>query len=197
MITRNRTTSTKFVIGAAGLRPLAGQSIYIGVGAQYYIGASSSPKHVVISRLAGDFVYYRTSPYTTDIQCPRDIFRDLAQRGCNTWLDNYEKCKHPLSHIIRKVLDGEAVDPVKPEDLQRVFALIRPTAPMPDAWHQFEAQFSDAIGGDISADCDGAFEVWCDRGKLAKLPAVLAGSSFEYTGFREVHARLPQGSKSK
>ena len=186
MIARSRTTSTKCVIGASGLRPLAGHNIYIGVGSQYYIGASSSPKHVVITHLVGDNVYYRNSPYTTDIQCPRDIFCDLAECGCKTWLSFYGKLDHPLAGTIRNVLAGQAVEAVNPIDLQRVFALVRPISPMSDAWHEFEAKFAGAIGGDISAESDGVFEVWCDRGALAQLPSLLAGSSFEYTGFREV-----------
>ena len=192
MKARTRTTSTKFVIGASGPRPIGGHNIYIGTGAQYYVGASSSPSHVVITRLTSYAVYYRQSPYETDIYSSLDSFRDLAERGCKTWLASHAKYDTPLVHTIRKVLDGQAPEPVNAEDLQRVFAIIRPTAELPDAWHQFEEQFSELIGGDISAECDGGFEVWCDRGDLSKLPGILAGSSFEYSGFREVNHRYTE-----
>ncbi len=186
MIARNRRTSTELVIAASGLRPVGGQKLYITVGAQCFLGASSSPRHVVITRLTSDAVYYRQSPYKTDIYSRLDSFRDLAERGCKTWLATRGEYDIPLVHLIRQVLNGEQVNPVNPEDLQRVYALVRPRTTLPDAWHQFEAQFADAIGGDISGECDGVFEVWCDRGNLAKLPSILAGSTFEYVGFREV-----------
>lgn len=127
------------VIGPGGLRRPEGTGITLQVGAAYWLGASSSPKMVILTKVTDDMVSYKNYPFTGgEIRLERWIAADLLYRGTTTYLRNAgphiePELKRSLEALLRggkgrkEDIDGYArmvmvltpADDMKGEDLWR------------------------------------------------------------------------------
>lgn len=74
-------------------------------GMEVFMGASSSPTFITITKVDDDTIYYRTEhdPETRAIQ--RWIGEDLIAKGTNTWLDSgYPKHFPDLAVKLRRLV---------------------------------------------------------------------------------------------
>jgi len=75
-----------FMIGGGGLRPIMTNIIPLEVGGTYYLGASSSPKQIIITKLDNATITYRTYPFGEDFRIERVAGEDLIRTGLVTRL---------------------------------------------------------------------------------------------------------------
>lgn len=132
----------RFVIGSEGLKPPK-SGVTLQANCEYYLGASSSPSHIIVTKVGDEFIEYVQGPtYKETRRMERWIAEDLIIKGTETWLDTWGKTPYPwvkdAARNFRAVLSGGKGKPVKVED-----------------FHQVRATVEAADGGD-------AFKLWRD-----------------------------------
>ena len=106
-------------ITSAGLKPLR-KGILIQKNVAYYMGASSSPKHIVVTNVTDKMIEYKAYPYYKTLRIQRDIGEDLIYEGVNTWLKTYGGSRPREAARFKKLMDGKKVKPIDPTDFQAI-----------------------------------------------------------------------------
>lgn len=75
--------------GVISLEPLE-KGIFLQPNTVYYMGASSSPDMMIVSKVDETHIEYYRYPYETSLRMERDIAEDLITRGCRRWMENYK-----------------------------------------------------------------------------------------------------------
>ena len=163
-------------------------TVEIVAGGRYWIGASTSPKFVIVTRREGPFVWYVQHPYKDEIREQVSIFRILATSGCEMELKNMSRPEadwfvgkpqwaHEREAYLRKVLAGELPEPVNYEDFQRVYVYFRASEEISvnDAWDKLEA----ALRYSVCGQAHRTLEISTDR-KMARdlMAEKVAGFTF-------------------
>ncbi len=154
-----------FNIGADGLTPI-NTNIRIQANTPYYIGASSSPSRIIVTRVEGDNFWYRTYPYNGRELLGDAICRSLVRRGTVTRVANIKDyLRRHLAHgeddelrdeylteieAFEKLLAGEPAPELveDPEGLKYGHALLTAGEgphPRGDAW--YSAEHYGGVGG--------------------------------------------------
>jgi len=120
--------SERFVIGSQGLqKPKSG--VTLQANCEYYLGASSSPSHIIVTKVGDEYIEYVQGPtYKEKRRMERWIAEDLIIKGTETWLDQWGKQPYPwvkeAVKNFRAVLSGGKGKTVKPEDFYQVRATV-------------------------------------------------------------------------
>lgn len=119
---------TVYNIGTGGLTPVR-SDIMLQANTEYFMGASSSPSHIVVTRYDNDRIWYLQYPYTKEHVISRPIGLDLMIKGCNTWLNTYSKYQPKLAQSIKNLLAGKKGDTVDIKDFKVIRIVAIPSDP--------------------------------------------------------------------
>lgn len=169
----------RFVIGAGGLQTPGGGKVSILPNREYYLGASSSPKHIVVTKVSDDRVTYRAYPYEKDHFIEKWIAADLIEKGTTTALSRRGKWMDPAEkRSYEDLLKGGKGRKVNLKDFERVVVLVGKGKghESKDLWR--DAEMYGGVGGlagpsgDFSDKAhDYRYEISTDRKTLKKLKA--------------------------
>jgi len=152
---------TIYSIGSGGLKPCKKLSLHENI--ECYMGDSDSPKHIVITRVTEDRVYFtqRYSDYREERFESRPIIDDLIKNGTTTWLEGYGPKHFPeLAESLKRLLDGGEPDKVDPKDFEFVTAAMAPAEG--DEHAVWRAAKSYGVMHGYNED-EGYFSVRCSR----------------------------------
>jgi len=136
---------TMYAIGSGGLRKLGGMTIF--PNQVYFMGASSSPSGIFVTRVTDDAVTYKQLySMGKEQRIQRPIADDLVRQGTETWLKSgYQKYQPERARKLKALLAGKKQPPEKEEDYVRwrveVKAVNPPTGKMTretDPWYRAE-----------------------------------------------------------
>lgn len=109
-----------FLIGQGGLEKLKTGKIRIQPNTFYYMGASSSPERILVTKVSERSIDYQMSPYSgKQRSIGRSIGEDLIFKGVTTWMKlGYNEYPWGRKEKIKfeKLLAGKSVKPIKPKD---------------------------------------------------------------------------------
>jgi len=165
-----------FAIEPGGLRRLGGAKVTILPNREYYLGASSSPDHIIVTRVDKDTIYYKAHPYKTETRIQMDIGKDLIVKGSETWLKGpYPQYQRELASSLKDLLSGGTGKQIDPKDFERVLVRVRPTeAPKSksradDPWYAAE-EYGGVGGYDHKDSPTGMdYDISTSRGSLKKI----------------------------
>lgn len=96
-----------YSIGGSGLVEVK-DKILILPNSEYYLGASSSPTHIIVVSVNNNVITYRSSPYDRDQRIETWIGKDLITKGTEIWLKSgYAKYSKDTSKTLRANLQGK------------------------------------------------------------------------------------------
>ena len=100
--------------------PVSGSDkFYLAPNQRYFLGASSDPQLIIVTRVSDDKVYYYSFPWKKEQALRKDIAVDLMVTGNQTWLSNPKSKKDPdLRASISAVMKGQPGEKVSLEDFQ-------------------------------------------------------------------------------
>ena len=136
---------TMYAIGSGGLRRLGGMTVF--PNQVYYMGASSSPDGIFVTRVTDDTVTYKQLySMGKEQRIQRPIADDLIRQGTETWLKSgYSKYHPERARKFKALLAGKKQPPEKEEDYVRwevdAVATNPPTGKMTretDPWYRAE-----------------------------------------------------------
>lgn len=179
-----------FMITGSGLRPIFTGIIPLEVKGKYWLGASSSPKFVIITKIEKDRFFYRAYPFDKDIGIERDAGEDLIKTGLSNRLKLIENSS--VNHLFEKDIkniklllesDDDGVDKLDFRDLQPVEVEVDlkkpPTNQEEDSELWFHAESFGGVGGIGFTDSSGkrieddnrtkGYSIVTTRGQLNKI----------------------------
>jgi len=117
-----------FAIEPGGLRRLGAGKLQLRPGTECFMGASSSPDHIVVVKADDKWIEYTSYllGYKKTRRIQRSIGEDLISQGCQNWLKTARYNKVLISKV-KDLLAGKKVKPVKVEDFQPVIIVAEPT----------------------------------------------------------------------
>jgi len=150
-----------------GFEPLK-SGIRIQKNTEYYMGASTSPKHIIVTDVNDRFITYMTYPYKKKLRIDRKIGEDLIIQGVRTWIKTYGS-RYPKDVAnFKKLLAGKKGKTVNPKDFQTVDVVAKVVgkhASDPEAlWR--EAERYGGVGFNMK---DKVFKISTTRGTLQRL----------------------------
>jgi len=75
-------------IGAGGLKPID-TTIFLAPNSSYYLGASTTPHHIVVTAVSDSQITYCQYPYTTSQRIETEIGKDLIAQGTSRYMKTY------------------------------------------------------------------------------------------------------------
>lgn len=118
-----------YAIGSRVLRKLGSSKVAPLAWHAYYLGASSSPKRILVTRTTLERFWYKVFPYQdNEIAIERDIGCDLIEQGTRTRLAGIEALGDPSDErleLLRGVLVGGPGTPDEPERWIPMTATVR------------------------------------------------------------------------
>jgi hypothetical protein len=101
----------RFAITGSGLKKPGRIAVF--PNHEYYIGASTSPEHIVVTKVTDDTIHYRKYPYDRELRVERWIGEDLIAQGTATWLrSGYVKYQPERAKRLRAVMAGKKTQTV-------------------------------------------------------------------------------------
>jgi len=146
-----------YAITGSGMRPL--QSINLQPNQFVYMGASSSPDGIFITKIDDKYISYIKYPYgTKEYKIETKIGMDLINTGINTWLDSGYTRYHPeAAKKLQAILDGKKVKPDDIKDYRYVEVEVLPTDKIikaadkfhrkGDVWGYIESKLQISVSG--------------------------------------------------
>jgi hypothetical protein len=102
-----------------GLVKTQGSEIQIVPGGAYHLGASSSPDHIIVTKVTPERFWYRSYPYKKDQVIETWIGKDLIKSGMENWLKSGYPQHHPKrAKAYKQALAGGKPYMQKLEDYQ-------------------------------------------------------------------------------
>lgn len=157
-------TAGPMVIGPRGLQKPRTE-ITLQEGAAYWLGASSSPKMVILTDVTDDRVKYKTYPFTgSAMTLERWIAADLLTRGTETHLKQYAAHMDPdLKRSLESLLRGSKG---RKEDIEGYRPVTMTLAPADDQkgndlW--YAAEEYGGVGGLQQDDGSYLYEVNAEK----------------------------------
>jgi len=170
-------------ITGSGVRGLNGVSMALKPNMFVYMGASSSPDGIFITKIDDKYISYLNYPYgKKEFKIETAIGRELIHSGTNTWLNSGYTRYHPdTAKKLQAILDGKSVKEDDVKDYRYVEAKVSPTEAMikaadkeygGDVWRYIENKLQIGVSGatikePIEYDLSGVVE--SDIPKLKKL----------------------------
>ena len=131
--------SILYRIGDKGLSPAETGKILIQPNVEYYFGASSSPSHIIVTKVDNKFIYYYKYPFYKENRIEREIGEDLIINGVSFWLKSYGPDYPKEAEKFKKLMKGEKVPTVDYKDLQSVTIIVKISDPKKtdkDLWEE-------------------------------------------------------------
>ncbi len=157
----NRLAGGGYVIGPRGLVKPQGAGITLEEGVGYYLGASTSPKFIVLTHVGDDKVKYKIHPFQgADIGIERWIAADLIASGSKTALQMYGAHMNPdMRSSLESVLKGGHGKKLHLADYKPVTMTVTnsPESAGVDLWRAAEE-----YGGVAGKEVDGAYHYIID-----------------------------------
>lgn len=179
-------------ITSMGLKPIDTAGLFVGEGQNYWYGHSSSPDHVIVTRIektdnwrvnGGAWVYFRKWPYHHERKEKLALFKWCAKKGSATKLESLkayaEQGENEAALFAATIADLAAVLSGKPgivtdwRDLELVKLRILYTGKM-DGWREFERTWPNSISGQDNSGANPVLELYTDR-KEARAMLVWCG----------------------
>lgn len=130
-----------FVIGAGGLSPVETGKMTMMPGVMYPMGASSSPKMILMTKVDDKFLHYKDYPWTKgtkEMRIDRRVGEHLILQGTKTWLSGpYPKYQPDRAKSLRSMLGGGKGKKENVADFEQVTMLVKPVA-SGDLWRAAE-----------------------------------------------------------
>jgi len=157
-----------YSIGSTGLRKLGGSKVAIVKDRMYWLGASSSPNMIIVTRVGDDQFWYKTYPFTgREVGITNDIGKDLIEKGSRTHLKMYGKhMDRAEKKSIEDLLQGGKGKKVDIRDFEpvRITAVAAKGHEDEDLWRAAERY--GGVGGRDLPDGRMAYEINSDRKAL-------------------------------
>lgn len=148
-----KAPSGPMVIGPKGLQQPGGTSLTFQEGAAYWMGASTSPKMVIVTDVTDDRVKFKSYPFTGSPQVlERWIAADLFSKGTERYLQMYGAHMDPgLKHSLESLLRGGKGRKEDMDDYRPVTMTLAPADGMEgDLW--YAAEEYGGVGGQHQDD---------------------------------------------
>lgn len=127
-----------YVVGPEGLEePRKG--ITLQPNTIYWIGASSTPSMVLVTKVTDDSIEYMDPYNKQKRKIQRWIGEDLITKGSSRWLSTYAKYQPEFAKSIRSMLNGGKGKIEKLSDWDRVRITVKSKDPSKDLWREAEA----------------------------------------------------------
>lgn len=108
-------------LGTTGLRRLEPTGIHLEPNTIYYLGASSSPDLIMVTKVTDDLIFYKIHPFQgKELRIRRIIGEDLIRQGTETWLSYYARYQPERAKAMRNVLAGKPGEKINPKDYKPV-----------------------------------------------------------------------------
>lgn len=137
-------TEGGFVVGASGLEKPS--KIAIFPNSIYFLGASSTPDHILVTKVDDKWIYYMRTYNLVSTRIERWIGEDLINKGTNTWLKTYGSHFPSLAKSLNANLNGKKGSEngkAKPKDYEKWDAIVVPAkedkSSRNDYWRDLEA----------------------------------------------------------
>lgn len=179
-----RVAGPMYSIGPGGLSPTQGKEMKLKPGIIAWLGASSSPDQIIITKIDDKMITFRRYPYSKDQRIDRRIGEDLIAKGTKTWLQHYGSHWPDEAKRAKDLLAGKDVKPVNVAKYikakEPIKVLVRPIegadyskgnhpARGNDPWYILE-QFGNVGGLQSKESPTGEdYEVDTDRERLEEL----------------------------
>jgi len=137
-----------YSIGGGGLEPLQ-TNILLQPNTEYYMGASSSPDHIIITKVDDRRIFFYRYPYVKEQMISRNIGTDLIVRGCKTFIKLYKNVRPKQVKNIELLLAGKRGKTVNLNDFKRVRIVAIPADPnvkSGELWRKAEYYGSVGMG---------------------------------------------------
>lgn len=123
----------RYAVEPGGLRGLETGTFYLAPMSEYWLGVSTSPKHIIVTKVDDRMVrYVSTDAPDKEVRVDRDIAEDLIYRGTRTQLAKMRRHMSPgLVRTLENNLDGIAGPlngKARPSDWVRYQVDVRPAA---------------------------------------------------------------------
>jgi len=163
----------QFVIGPSGLEK-PDDSIFLQPDTLYYLGASSDPKQVIVTKVDDDVIEYLDLPWgekPKKRRMERWIAADLISKGSRTWAKTYARYQPDLAKNLQRMLAGKPGKKINVNkflrDRERVTVVVSPAKAGEDCWYVAEEYGN--VAGLIQDDGSMWCEVDTDMGRLDKM----------------------------
>ncbi|MFA4971343.1 MAG: hypothetical protein WC683_01935 [bacterium] len=146
----NAMDEMRGVIGDRGIEQPK-NTIELQPNTEYFLGASSSPTHIIVTKVGKDRIEYVQGPdYKRPVQMERWIAQDLISRGVENWSKRYGGASYPWAKKLERNFEalrkGRKADTVKVADFYPVQVTVEPVGMTRDeAWS--EAERYGNVGG--------------------------------------------------
>jgi len=171
LVRRYKEALGPMVIGPRGLQKPGGTDLALQEGAAYWIGASSSPKMVIVTDVNDKLVKYKLYPFTGGaLTMERWIFADLAAKGSEQHLKQYGSHMDPgLKHSLEALLRGGKG---RKEDIEGYRPVTMTLAPADgqagnDLWYAAEEYGN--VGGQHQDDGSMLYVVDCEKREVEQV----------------------------
>ena len=123
---------TMYTMGAGGLQAIETGVIHLQPNSVYYMGASSSPDQIIVTKVDDNYIEYIKPIYNNSkkMKIERPSGESLILDGSNTWLKTYGRFPEnkKIADTLRKNLDGKKGPnngKVKPSEYDRYVLTIK------------------------------------------------------------------------
>lgn len=163
----------RFVIGAGGLEEPGGGKIAILPNRMYFMGASSAPDHIFVTKADEEQIEYLKHPFEgKPLRVQTWIGRDLINKGSTRALAAYgHRMTKDERSSLQDLLNGGKGRPTKLSDIQYVYAKVEPAKGYEDQDLWYEAERYGNVGGfaDKTTGKTVAYEIHLQRNQVPEL----------------------------
>jgi hypothetical protein len=128
--------------------------IFIGPGQRYFMGASTDPQMVIVSKVSEDYVWYNSFPFKKAEKIKKEIAADLFATGSQTWLkDPKSKTDDELRSSIESVLNGRPGERVSLDDYQFSSIQVKYTGENSgdlEPWKELETEYDVVVDSNLT-----------------------------------------------
>lgn len=155
-------------IGPGGLEETA--KIHMQPNTIYYMGASSSPDMVIVTKVDDKAITYRKYPFKSDQKIQRWIGEDLIAQGSKRWLSSGYAQYHPdIARSLKSMLAGGRGQTVKPKDYEPLLITVELAANVRDPYSFVKSWGVLTDTPDDIDDPAGEWTVQADGERLKKM----------------------------
>lgn len=160
------------VLGPGGLEKPGGTGVTLQEGAAYYLGASSSPKFIILTKVGDDMLRYKEYPFTgKEYTIQRWIGADLIEKGTKTHLRQYGRYMDPgLKKSMESLLRGGKGRKEKIDDYRPVTVMVEPADDLKgqDLWRAAE-EYGGVAGLVGDDDKIYQYKIETSKGQVEKI----------------------------
>ena len=109
-----------YSLGGGTMRKLGSETVLVQPNTVYWMGASTSPDQIFVSKVTPEWIFYYKYPFKTELKIDLPIGKDLIQRGTTMRVKMYGRTLPDEAKKLNTLLAGKSVKSnVKLQDLQK------------------------------------------------------------------------------